>query len=115
MQTQSTTETEAPAVGGKQTREVMRSAALRKALQKRAAGVPTYTVPEAAALLSMSQEFLYRLIHADSFPAIRMGQGRGQGRFIVPAKVVEKLLNDAAESVDSLDLAAWTERAGGAA
>jgi hypothetical protein len=45
-------------------RQTRRERALRSALRKRAAGVPTYTVPEAAALLSVSQEHLYRLIHA---------------------------------------------------
>ncbi|WP_181193287.1 helix-turn-helix domain-containing protein [Prauserella shujinwangii] len=93
----------------------MRSAALRSAIEKRASGVPTYTVPEAAALLSISQEYLYRLIQADMFPAVHMRIGRNQGRYIVPAKVVEDLLNDAAQRVDSLDLAAWNERPGGAA
>ncbi|WP_052345038.1 helix-turn-helix domain-containing protein [Thermocrispum municipale] len=105
-------------VGGRQTREIMRDAALRNAIRKRAEGVPTYTVPEAAALLSISQEYLYRLIQADSFPAVRMRIGRAQGRYVVPAKVVERLLDDAAAAANSLDLAEWTERAalsGGAA
>jgi excisionase family DNA binding protein len=105
-------------VGGRQTREIMRDAALRNAIRKRAEGVPTYTVPEAAALLSISQEYLYRLIQADSFPAVRMRIGRAQGRYVVPAKVVERLLDDAASAANSLDLAEWTERAalsGGAA
>lgn len=123
MQSQATTATNASAepertVGGKQTRELMRSAALRNAIQKRADGVPTYTVPEAAALLSISQEYLYRLIQADMFPAVHMRIGRNQGRYVVPAKVVEKLLDDAARSVNSLDLADWAGRcglAGGAA
>jgi hypothetical protein len=50
-------------------RETLRKQALRNAMRKRAAGVPTYSVPEAAALLSVSQEYLYRLIQADGFPA----------------------------------------------
>ncbi len=115
MRSQSTTASNASGVGGKQTRELMRSAALRNAVQKRTDGVPTYTVPEAAALLSISQEYLYRLIQADMFPAVHMRIGHNQGRYIVPAKVVEKLLNDASESVDSLDLADWNTRSGGAA
>ena len=96
-------------------RQRLRSQALGSALRKRDDGVPTYTVSEAAALLSISQEYLYRLIQADMFPAVHMRIGRNQGRYIVPAKVVEKLLNDASESVDSLDLADWNERSGGAA
>ncbi len=117
MQSQATTATSdsaqpEPAVGGRQTRELLRSTALRNAIQKRADGVPTYTVPEAAALLSISQEYLYRLIQADLFPAVHMRIGRNQGRYVVPAKVVEKLLDDAAGATNSLDLAEWTERSG---
>jgi excisionase family DNA binding protein len=48
-------------------------AALRSGLRKRAAGVPTYSVPEAAALLSVSREHLYRLIRVGAFPVLRMG------------------------------------------
>lgn len=97
------------------TREVMRDTALRNAIRKRNEGVPTYTVPEAAALLSISQEYLYRLIQADTFPAVHMRLGRNQGRYIVPAQVVEKLLNEAAGSVHVVDLEEWTERSGAAA
>ena len=74
-------------------RESLRAQALASAIAKRAAGVPTYSVPEAAALLSVSQEYLYRLIQADGFPAVRMRVGAGQGRYVVPAKAVELLLD----------------------
>ena len=74
-------------------RESLRAQALRNAMQKRASGVPTYSVPEAAALLSISQEYLYRLIQADGFPAVRMRVGAGQGRYVVPAKAIEQLLD----------------------
>ena len=78
-------------------RESIRADVLKKALAKRAAGVPTYSIPEAAALLSISQEYLYRLIQADAFPAVRMQLGGRNGRYVIPAKAVEQLLDDAVE------------------
>jgi excisionase family DNA binding protein len=89
-------------------RKSLREQALRSAMQKRAAGVPTYSVPEAAALMSVSQEYLYRLIQANAFPAVHMRLGAGQGRYVVPARAVERLLNGAAEAgscVESADAA----------
>lgn len=87
---------------------------------KRAAGVPTYTVPEAAALLSLSQEYVYRLIQDDAFPALRVRRGAGQGRYVVPAKAVERLLDVASDSGNCVDVAEWVDSwrsstAGGAA
>lgn len=76
-------------------REAVRTSALDSAIRKRTEGVPTYTVPEAAALLSISQEYLYRLIQADAFPAVRMRLSGRHGRYVVPAKAVEQLLDDA--------------------
>jgi len=89
-------------------RDVLRRQALDNALRKRAAGVPTYSVPEAAGLMSVSQEYLYRLIQADGFPGIRMRTDGGQGRYVVPAKAVERLLDRATETgrcVDSSEFA----------
>lgn len=80
-------------------RRATKERTLRSALSKRAAGVPTYSVPEAAALMSVSQEHLYRLIRAGAFPAVPMRDGRGRrGRYVVPAIAVEELLNGAAGS-----------------
>ena len=76
-------------------REALRDQALRSALRKRAAGVPTYSVPEAAALMSISPEYLYRLIQADAFAAVHMSIRAAQGRYVVPAKAVEHLLDAA--------------------
>ncbi|GAA3249481.1 hypothetical protein GCM10017691_60590 [Pseudonocardia petroleophila] len=94
-------------------RGTLRTQALENAMRKRAAGVPTYSVPEAAALLSISQEYLYRLIQSDGFPAVRMRAGRGQGRYVVPAKAVERLLDgatDAGTCVESAEVAQqWRE------
>ena len=99
-------------------RSAMRSAALDRAIRKRAEGAPTYTVSEAAALLSISQEYLYRLIQAGGFPAVRMRSGRGQGRYVVPAKAVELLLDATAggSCVESADVAAqWNKQPSGGA
>jgi excisionase family DNA binding protein len=101
-------------------REVLRAQALKNALRKRAKGVPTYTVPEAAALLSISQEYLYRLVAADGFPAVRMRLSADKGRYVVPAQAVERLLAAATEAASCLDAAEWTAEmqarlAGGAA
>ena len=85
-------------------RRACRDLTLRNALRKRADGVPTYSVPEAAALLSVSQEHLYRLIRADAFPAVRMRMGREQGRYVVPARAVEALLDAATESCGLVDV-----------
>jgi excisionase family DNA binding protein len=93
-----------------QWRESLRTQALENAMRKRAAGVPTYSVPEAAALLSISQEYLYRLIQADGFPAVRMRAGRAQGRYVVPAKAVERLLDRAADAGSCVESAEMAEQ-----
>ena len=86
-----------------------RDLALQSALRKRAAGVPTYTVAEAAALLSVSQEHLYRLVRAGAFPAVALRMGRDQGRYVVPAQAVENLLAAASESGGFVDAQEWTQ------
>ena len=97
----------------------LREQALSSAMRKREAGVPTYSVPEAAALMSISQEYMYRLIQAEGFPAVRMRIGGRQGRYVVPAKAVEQLLDAAATNggcVESADVAAaWRARTSGGA
>ncbi|MBA3743291.1 helix-turn-helix domain-containing protein [Sporichthya sp.] len=72
--------------------------ALSAALAKRAAGVPTLTVPEAAALLSVSPEHRYRLIRTGTFPAVRMGS-TSAGRYVIPAKAIDQLLDEATDTV----------------
>ena len=91
-------------------RSWLRDHALQTAMQKRAAGVPTYSVPEVAALLSISQEYLYRLIQASAFPAVRMRLGGSQGRYVVPAKAVEKLLDDASAVGSCIEVGEWAQR-----
>ena len=101
-------ETAPEAVDNADWRDRVRGVALANALRKRAMGVPTYTVAEAAALLSVSQEHLYRLIQAGGFPAVRMRVGASHGRYVVPAKALEQLLDTAAIESVCLDAAEWT-------
>lgn len=98
-------------------RGALRERALEVAMRKRMAGVPTYSVPEAAALLSVSQEYLYRLIQAGAFPAVHMCFGGKQGRYVVPAKAVERLLDATVAAGGCVDVSEWTDRdaAGGVA
>ncbi len=87
---------------------------LQAALRKRAAGVPTYTVPEAAALLSVSQEHLYRQIKSDAFPAVDMRGRRDRGKYVVPARAVEALLNAATEAGGLVEAASYCSPGGAA-
>jgi excisionase family DNA binding protein len=89
-------------------RAELRDQKLRNAIAKRAAGVPTYTVPEAAALLSVSSEHLYRLIHADAFPAVHMALAGNNGRYVVPAAAVERLLRQTDAAGNCVDITEWT-------
>ncbi|MEU8226160.1 helix-turn-helix domain-containing protein [Kribbella sp. NPDC048915] len=86
---------------GAMLRAAARLRALESALDKRGRGVPTYTVPEAAALLSISPEALYRLVRADAFPAVRVGQ-----KYSVPAAAVSDLL----EFGTSLEITDWASQ-----
>lgn len=89
-------------------RGTLREQALVSAMRKRSTGVPTYSVPEAAALLSISQEYLYRLIQRGGFPAVRMRLSGSQGRYVVPAEAVERLLNEATSATSSVEVSEWT-------
>ena len=92
-----------------QWRNACRNLILQNALHKRSAGVPTYSVPEAAALMSVSQEHLYRLIRAGAFPALRMRLGQ-KGRYVVPARAVEALLDAATDANTLIDVEASTSK-----
>jgi excisionase family DNA binding protein len=85
----------------------LRDQVLKSALTKRAAGVPSYSVPEAAALLSVSADHLYRLIRAGGFPAVRMRCAGAQGRYVVPAKAVDELLGAAVAGRGSVEVSEW--------
>jgi excisionase family DNA binding protein len=75
---------------------------MESALFKHSRGVPTYTVPEAAELLSISPEALYRLVRGEVFPAVRVGQ-----KYSVPAAAVADLLTDTVRSGQCIDIAEW--------
>lgn len=65
------------------------------------AGPPAfYTVREAAKILRCNANTLYRAIHDDAFPAIRI-----RNRFVVPAAAVEQLADQALESGTCVDVA----------
>jgi excisionase family DNA binding protein len=88
--------------------DTLREQVLRTAIAKRAIGVPTYSVPEAAALLSVSADHLYRLIRAGGFPAVRMRVAGGQGRYVVPAKAVDQLVGEAVAECGSVEVSEWS-------
>lgn len=100
---------ETGSVGRAQWRAQCRDLALQSALRKREAGVPTYTVAETAALFSVSQEHMYRLVRAGAFPSVQLRIGGDQGRYVVPAQAVESLLAAAAESGGYVDAQEWTQ------
>jgi excisionase family DNA binding protein len=65
------------------------------------AGPPAfYTVREAAEILRCNPNTLYRAIHDDAFPAIRI-----RNRFVVPAAAVDQLARQALESGSCVDVA----------
>jgi excisionase family DNA binding protein len=100
-----TNQTKPPA--SRRLRTVSQDLALQSALRKRAAGAPSFTIAEAAALCSVSPEHLYRMVRGGGFPAIRMRAGAEQGRYVVPAKAVEKVLDDATAACACLDSPEW--------
>jgi excisionase family DNA binding protein len=59
-----------------------------------------YTVPEAAQMLRVDPATIYRAIRADEFPAIRV-----RSRYIVPAKALEQLAEQATAAGGRIDIA----------
>lgn len=60
-----------------------------------------FTVAETARLLRVNAMTIYRAIHEDAFPAVRV-----RSRFVIPASVVEQLAAEATESGGCVDVAA---------
>lgn len=85
-------------------RAAARARSLDSALMKQARGVPFYTIPEAAVLLSMSQEHLYRLVRADVFPAIR-----SRGKYTVPALAVNDLVTASMSAGGCIEVEEWAQ------
>jgi excisionase family DNA binding protein len=57
-----------------------------------------YTVKEAAQILRVGASTLYRVIREGDFPAVRL-----RSRYVVPAAVMDRLLQEATESGGLVD------------
>ena len=64
-----------------------------------------YTVPEAARVLRVDPATIYRAIRAKEFPAVRL-----RSRYVVPARAVERLAEEAAESLACVDVAQLADK-----
>lgn len=62
-----------------------------------------YTVREAAAIMRCNSSTLYRAIREDAFPAVRV-----RTRYVVPAKVIDDLVQQATIDGGCIDVAAMT-------
>jgi excisionase family DNA binding protein len=63
------------------------------------------TVTQAAALLQLSKVTLYRAIHDDDFPAVKI-----RGRFTVPGLTIDAMEKAALTTGRVIDAAEWTRR-----
>src|SRR6266700_618725 len=70
--------------------------------QQRQAVPRFYTVSETANMLRTSAITMYRAINDGEFPAVRV-----RGRLIVPAKVIDALIEAAVETYSLVDAADW--------
>lgn len=59
-----------------------------------------YTVAEAARIMRVDPATVYRAIRENAFPAVRL-----RTRYVVPARAVEELAQQAAESGEVVDVA----------
>lgn len=62
-----------------------------------------YTVTEAAHILRVDVATIYRAIREDAFPAVRL-----RTRYVVPARAVEDIAQQAADSGSVVDVARMT-------
>ena len=60
-----------------------------------------YTVREAAKVLRCDASTLYRAIRDDAFPAVRI-----RSRYVVPAKVLDQMIQEAINTGACVDIAA---------
>src|SRR4051794_10907154 len=65
------------------------------------------SVVPVAAVLGMSDVTLYRAIHSDQFPAIKV-----RGRYVIPAKVLDAMEDAALVSGAMVDAADWVDGRG---
>jgi excisionase family DNA binding protein len=62
-----------------------------------------YTVPEAAKIMRCNASTLYRAIREDAFPAVRI-----RTRYVVPARAIDQLIEQASTSEGCIDIAKMT-------
>lgn len=81
--------------------------------QAESRGPTFYNVAETADLLRLDQSTLYRHLRSGRFPAVKIG-----GRYVVPRRVVERLVDDVVNAGRCVDIAEWADHVafpGGAA
>jgi excisionase family DNA binding protein len=66
-------------------------------------------VAEAAEMIGVSYNTLWRAVREDEFPAVRV-----RGRIVIPVRAVEMLFDSACATGELVDAAAWTARWTGA-
>ncbi|MGL5823834.1 MAG: helix-turn-helix domain-containing protein [Nocardioides sp.] len=75
-----------------------------------AGGAPFYSVAEFARALGVGEMTVYRAIHAGRLPAVKFG-----GRYLVPARVLEELIESAMATGSLVDVADQLDPADGVA
>ena len=81
-------------------------AASNGATTVQAAGARFLSVASAARLLGMSEVTLYRAIHGEGFPAIKI-----RGRYVIPTRALDAMEDAAVTSGCMVDAAAWVRSA----
>ena len=66
-----------------------------------------HSVAETARILGVSEMTLYRAIRSGQFPAVQV-----MGRLIIPAKVIDEIIDAALDSGALVDTEDWTPRVG---
>lgn len=74
------------------------------------AGPRFYTVAEAARILRVDDGTVYRAIHADEFPAVKV-----RGRYVIPARFLDELEAEAVARRSVANVADWTVHQGAVA
>lgn len=70
------------------------------------AGLPRfYSVAQVAGMFGVSTVTLYRAMRNGEFPAVRV-----RGRLVVPAKVIDAIIEAAVAGRSVVDVAAWSSR-----
>jgi hypothetical protein len=64
-----------------------------------------YTAAETAEIVRLDESTLYRHLRNGTFPGVKIG-----GRYVVPAAVIERLVDDVLRTGRCVDLGGWTEQ-----